>query len=432
MFELETVPCARCGKETPSNLLHSNPSNGLLYCPGCLNMGIEEKRPSECSKEIPPFDLSRLKTGAEIVAGDYEVSFLVDRLIPENSIVLFYAKGGSGKSTLATQIAAAVVTETPFMGLATQQRPVVDLDNENPKAIVKKRVQAVPGADRILFWDEGLPQLNSSDWVDLQSLIVTLGNPLLIIDTLSSSCSCLDISSNKDMAPIMAKIVALRNLGATIILLHHTPKGDETKYIGASTIYNQCDHILAMYPVRQAGADQEAVDDDEIKTYRLGTKDKTRFDHFHLYVEFDDCSGTFVRAPDPAQEFIDSLLRFITDRPGITQTEILSKIGPKGKIKKLLKNQEGHLWTMEKGSHFRSCYYPIPACQLDRPLGAESWQAGSQLDNTGCKPISSVAVKTTTNTELDRYSEGGCQPDKLKGLATKQEGDVFDFLDEVA
>lgn len=431
--------CAICNKKfDQASLLNVK---GVEMCPLCFtkakngsNANLTEiQEPAipiqgpdqETLPEGGKFDLSRLMTGAEIAAGDYEVSFLVDRLIPENSITLFYAKGGSGKSTLATQLAAAIQNGTPFMGLATKQRPAIVGDHENPRAILKKRIQGIDGADKVYYWiGQDLPQLNSSNWVELKSLVMTLGNPLLIVDTLSSACSSLDIANNKDLAPVMSRIIELRNLGATIILLHHTPKSDETKYIGASCIYNQVDHVIAMYPVRQAGSDQEATDDDENKVYRLGTKDKSRFEHYHLYVEFDDCSGTFIKAPDPAQEFIDTLKRFISDRPGITQTELLSKLGPQGKIKKLLHNHDGLLWRMEKGAHFRNCYYPIPGCQLDGPLRSEKLNTWHKDTDAGCQAGDSNSQQNGMNTEVDSFLTSAKQADKL-------ESDPFDFLDEV-
>lgn len=365
----------------------------------------------------PQFDLSRLLTGADIAAGDYEVSFLVDRLIPESSITLFYAKGGSGKSTLATQIAAAVKIGISFMGLTTLQRPVVVVDYENPIAVLKKRIQAVEGADQVQYWiGSDIPQLNTAEWVELKSLVMTLTNPLVIIDTLSSSCSSLDIANNKDLAPVMAKIIELRNLGATIVLLHHTPKSDETKYIGASCIYNQCDHILAMYPVRQAGSDQEATDDDGMKVYRLGTKDKSRFDHFHLYVEFDDCSGTFTKAADPAQEFIDTLTRFIMEQPGITQTEILSKIGPKNKIRALLKNHDGSAWRSEKGAKNATHYFPNPVCQFAAPLRAGKQENRNQLTKATCETESDDIQQSPIGTEFACFSMASGQTEKLGNL----------------
>lgn len=358
-----------------------------------------------------PFDLNRLKSGADISAGDYVVSYVVDKLIPENCIVLWYAKGGSGKSTLATQIAAAVEHGKPFMGLETLQRPAVVIDYENPLAVLKTRIDAIDGASSIRFWtgDAGPPQFNKPAWAEIKDLVLTLHNPVVILDTLSSSCSDLDIASNKDYAPVMSRIIEIRNMGATIILLHHTPKGDETKYIGASCIYNQSDHILAMYPVRKPGVEQETADDDEASIYRLGTKDKTRFNHFHLYVEFDDGTGTFVQSSDPDSELIDRIRQIITDLPGITQSGILEKVAPTGKVKKLLSNHEGQIWRCEQGAKNAKRYHIISARQFDAPLRADKLANRIQLDKGSCQAAVINTQQTSIKPMFDSYSEGACQ-----------------------
>jgi len=313
----------------------------------------------------PTFNLSRLTLGSDIADGDDSITFLIDKLIPENSITLYYAKGGSGKSTAATQMAVAVKSGTPFMGLNTVKRPVIIIDYENPSGVLKKRINAIDGARDLYFWhgSSNPPQLDKLEgWKELKALVSTLVNPLIIIDTLSSSCSELDILSNGDYSPVMHWIVKLRNCGATIVLLHHTPKQDETKYIGASCIYNQSDHILAMYPVKTLDSQKETTDEDDAKIYRLGTKDKTRFGHFAMYIEFDEDKDVFVPADDPDQEVINQLLRIIKENTPINQTTIINKMGAavsKSKLKRLLRRNEGRVWTVGKGEHNAKIYRPI-------------------------------------------------------------------------
>ena len=382
-----------------------------------------------------PFDLTRLTVGAAISAGDYFVEFVVDKLIPALAIILFYAKGGSGKSTIATMIAAAVRTGTQFMGLATLQRPVVIIDFENPMAVLKKRINAIAGAETVYFWPgtDSPPQLNKAAWIELRALINTLKNPLIIIDTLSSSCSGLDILSNNDYSPIMDKLVSLRNLGATLILLHHTPKNDATNYIGASCIYNQCDHVLAMYPVKTPGQEKE-VDEDEAKIYRFGTKDKTRFDHHAIYVEFDDDNCCFKLADDPDQEIIDKLKRLIIEQRGINQTGILSQTASyatKAKTKRLLKQNEGRLWGVEPGENNAKIYRAIEGnsgYSVFCPLGSENRKTENRLFDTPEKPAGNDTAKTRVNTGLAGYSVPFGKPEKPENIedAVYREYDLTD------
>ena len=230
-----------------------------------------------------------LSTGADIRDMNQEIKYAVDGLVPENAITLFSAKGGSGKSTVITQLVAAVEHAQTVFGLKTRKIPVLILDYENPLAVLKKRVSAIQGAESIRFWTSTNepPQLTAPEWTVLLDLVHDNPGLLLVIDTLGSSAADADITSNKDLSKIMARVKQLRDAGATIVLLHHTPKNDDRKYVGASVIYNQVDHVLGMYPVISPGNDK-AADDDASGIYRLGTVDKTRFGHYHTFIEFDE------------------------------------------------------------------------------------------------------------------------------------------------
>lgn len=376
----------------------------------------------------PHFDISRLTLGSDIANGDYAVSYIVDKLIPENAVTLFYAKGGSGKSTIVTQVAGAVTVGMSIFGLNTSKRPVVIIDYENPFAVLKKRIDLVEGAGSIYFWtSRGIPpQLHKTEWQELKELVCTLKNPLLIIDTLSSSCSNLDILSNGDFSPVMQRIIELRNLGATIILLHHTPKQDETKYIGASCIYNQADHIIAMYPVKKAGVENEAIDDDDAKVYRLGTKDKTRFAHFAMHVEFDEDKGIFIPATDPDNNILERLTAIIAEQQPVNQSTIIKTIcatpapPSEKKLKRLLKNHEGVLWSVKKGLHNSWIYNLIQLGSNSPPYKGKT----AKLETGQAGASAELHLPDTTqlpgNSELGSYSSGS---DKLE----KQSGDVLNF-----
>lgn len=366
----------------------------------------------------PPFDLSRLTLGKDIAEGDYPVTYIVDKVIPEKSNILFYAKGGSGKSTVATQMAAAIMSGTPFMGMKTIKRPVVIIDYENPLAVLSKRLKVVDGAEAIYFWPGGAnpPQLNKQAWKELKSLVLTLVNPLIIIDTLSSACSGLDILSNGDFSPVMQRIVELRNCGATIIIMHHTPKQDETKYIGASCIYNQADHILAMYPVKTPDSQKEMMDEDDAKIYRLGTKDKTRFEPFATYIEFDEDKSIFVPAADPDQEVLDRLLKIIEENAPVNQTTIINKMGAslsQSKVKRLLKRNEGRLWRMIPGDHNAHNYSPIQFSSFSSIYSETTEKQKSDIQGDRiAEDIKNMQI--IDNNELFSYSKTVLQTEKTE------------------
>ena len=313
-----------------------------------------------------PFDLSLLMTGAEICAGDYPITWVWDKMWPEKSIILLYGKGGCGKSTITTQAVDAVSDGLPYLGLNTEKRPVVILDYENPMGVLKSRGDNVNPHSNVFYWtiSANPPQLNQPDWESLKSLVVTLGNPLLIFDTLQSACSDLDINSNFEYSPIMSKLKHLSELGATIILLHHTPKSDDTQYLGASIIYSQSDHVMAMFPVNKAGLDKECTDSDSAKVYRFGSKDKTRYAHHKIYVKFDEDKKLFVKADGPDQEVIKILQETIEEIHPANQSAILKHENIKTLVgrntaAKLLKDFNGVYWNSYQSEKNSILYVPI-------------------------------------------------------------------------
>lgn len=305
-----------------------------------------------------------LTTGADILEMNQEIKYVADGLIPENAITLFSAKGGSGKSTVVTQLGAAVSEGKPIFGLRTSKRLVAIIDHENPLPVLKKRVAAIPGAGTIRFWTtiNEPPQLTAPEWTVLLDLVHDNPGLLLVIDTLGSSAADADITSNKDLSKIMARIKQLRDAGATIVLLHHTPKNDDRKYVGASVIFNQVDHVIAMYPVVAPGS-EKASDDDASGVYRLGTVDKTRFGHYHTFVEFDEDALIFKPAKDPESEVFEEVVRFLNGVGSANQQKILDRcktLAPQNKLRRILKRGENRYWLVTQGPHNTKTYSVMP------------------------------------------------------------------------
>src|SRR5262249_16172016 len=55
-------------------------------------------------------------------------AFVVDRLVPAGVTTLFYGHGGIGKSYVLIDLAAHVALGRPWLGLTTQERPVLYVD----------------------------------------------------------------------------------------------------------------------------------------------------------------------------------------------------------------------------------------------------------------------------------------------------------------
>lgn len=383
---------------------------------------------SRCNseEEILPF----LKKGSELINLECNIEWIVDRLVPKQSITLLHGKGGIGKTWISLILANSVSKNIPFMDLTTQGMPVVFTDFENSLPVLVERVKKI-GASDVLFWHNTNelrpPKLDREDWEQYKSLPIGL----LIFDTLRASQSK-DENSSQDMAFIMSRLKELRDMGFTILLLHHTPKSNDRTYKGSTAIMDLADHVLSLHKVKR-GSHEDIDDDDEEGHYRLGTKEKTRYEPFHIFLDFDPEKG-FVIAPDPDEEMmkdIYTLIVEIKDSRGELpiQSQILDKA--KGelnlgniKTRKLLRKGEGKYWNSTQIPERRNAkvFEPIQFDSLisiyrgyqtnKLPPQAIQFDKQSNLNNT---------PPTFDNTEFDSLSEGKKQTDKLEIIDLEHE-----------
>ncbi|GFO60965.1 hypothetical protein GMST_32900 [Geomonas silvestris] len=415
-------PEPKGAKETDFNDLAQRPGGMEAVRLQLVEAAAKEAKPAA---PVPPFDLSRLKTAADIRSGDYQVEYVCEGLVPEGATILWYGVGGSGKTTLAHQLGHAISDGMPFMGLQTKRRPVVFLDPENPMGVLKQGLSRIKGGEGVFYWttaDEP-PQLDGPEWEQLKSLVITLQNPVLIIDTLQAATSGLDITSNKDYSPVMARLKQLREMGSTIVLLHHTPKNDATTYVGASVIYNQVDHVLAMYAVRGPGEDREALKDDEAAhVYRFGSKGKTRYGHHAIYVTFDQKTCLFKEATSPESEGLNVILAAMIDLYETTTVDIkalLAALKDSGclldtsehHVRKLLKKGEDVYWVTSKGLYNKTLYTPLK----------------NSLNGTA----SENRVQVANIAEFDSFTDPSAQTVKLHEQGPEQCGATLDHAQKL-
>jgi hypothetical protein len=173
----------------------------------------------------------------------------------------------------------------------------------------------------------------------------------------------------------------LRDLGFTIILIHHTQKANVEVFRGSQALIDQADHVLYFYPVRQPGSDEPIESEDpETLTYFLGTKGKTRFKACRIYLKRAG-QGRFTVADDPDEEKIELLAAILKGRGELTQTQIVKAAKEEldfGKpvTRRLLKRgEERKIWTVTKGERNSSLYQLFSCSPLYK--GGENWKTES-------------------------------------------------------
>lgn len=324
---------------------------------------------------------SYLKRGADLKTLDIKIEWLVDKLLPKESITLLHGKGGIGKTWVCLILADCISRGLPFMGLDTQTLSVIFVDFENSLPVLCDRVRKI-GIDDVLFWhnaDTELkpPKLDKEDYMQYKALPP---GSLLIFDTLRASQGQ-DENNSQAMALIMSRLKELRDMGFTILLLHHTPKGNDRTYKGSTAILDLADHVLSLHKVKKGNPEgREVEDEDDTEClYRLGTKDKTRYEPFHVFMSFDKVKG-FVKAEDPAEEDLQTISDCIEGKLPLNQSQIyeLVKDSPglkgKGKVTGLLKKGEGKYWASYKEG--KKLIYST--FQLSTPIYSQS----GHMDNT--------------------------------------------------
>lgn len=302
-----------------------------------------------------------LPTFFDIANLNLKVEYIIPGLIPKQSITLLHGRGGGLKTWLALELGARISEGNFFAGLPVEKTPTYFADYENSLPMLVDRTKII-GPSEMRLWhisnDIPPPRLDSSDWILFKSLLPGL----IIFDTLRS-CQLLDENSSRDMALILGRLKELRETGHTILLLHHTQKADTRTYKGSTAILDLCDHVLGLERVKEVGS-ETIVDDDEMDLpLRLGTREKTRFEPFSIFLKFDPSRG-FSLANNPDDELLSNL-RDLLEGNGLNQTQFFKLAKSelemnRKKFLRLLKKGEGRFWTKLKlQNHGAMVYCPL-------------------------------------------------------------------------
>lgn len=164
--------------------------------------------------------------------------WLVEGLIPNNSLIMLSGESGSGKSTVALLLADAISKGEPFLGRETKKMPVLIADRENGPQIYHERFLrlSIERNPDLLFWGHWCDMEPQGPDSKVIEEFVLEEKPLIIFDSFIS----FNDGDEQDASQTRTYMDAFRRLvglGATVVLIHHTGKGENTKeYRGSSDI----------------------------------------------------------------------------------------------------------------------------------------------------------------------------------------------------
>ena len=314
--------------------------------------------------EEPKTFLSSLLKWNDILNLDIRTEYILQDLIPKGSITLLFGRGGIGKTSLSMQIAHAIAEGVNFGDLETIKTSGYFIDFENPLSVLKDRVEKIGQSDNLYVWHISNkiqpPKLDSREW----ELYKQLPPGFIIFDTLRAS-HISDENDSKHMAIIISRLKELRESGFTVLLLHHTPKGNENIYKGSTAILDLADHVLGLEEIKEADTIEFSIE----SIYKLSTRIKTRYEPHSTFLTFNPNRKGFEIARDPDTEKmndIQELLRQTQKTPN--QTEFRKMIKDEldysdHEARRLIKKGEGLYWQREEKKegkgHRAFCYFSL-------------------------------------------------------------------------
>lgn len=374
-----------------------------------------EWEPTEESKieKVEGFDPSKLPTGAIIQTLDVKIEWLIKSLLPKKAITILHGRGGIGKTCLSLSMAESIAMGRPFLGLDTVQTPVVYVDYENPLPVLVERVKALNIQD-VHFWhisnETPPPALDTEENYYYGKLAE---GSLIIFDTFRSAHTG-DENDSRNISGVLTVLKLLREKGYSILLLHHTAKGNDSRYKGSTAILDLADHELNL-------CDAEKKEGEDETYYKLHTPQKSRYQTEELTLDFDLDQGGFFIIPDMIEETLKQIHEVMTRQTEnqrnktafVDQLKNELNLSQK-KIRKLLDTGTGRYWTITKAERNATFYHPIQFGSLSPPYGERQTE---KLDlptpEETVKQNTENHQQTLVNTEFGSLAESIEQTEKL-------------------
>lgn len=242
-------------------------------------------------------------------------TWVVEHLIPAESVIMISGDSGSGKSSLALAMADAISKGEPFLGNPTVKTPVLILDRENGLPTYNERLPrfGIENNPDLIIWGGWVDEPTEYIHPAIQEFART-EHPVIIYDSFVAfhPGNEQDASETRKYMDTFRKLAAL---GATVILIHHTGKGENTKvYRGSSDIRASVD-VLYVLKAKKPLLQQLELKPDKVREGILEaiqiTLDETKFVPIDkAYIPQDDKDWRIV-------------CNVVEAHPGLNQSQIL-------------------------------------------------------------------------------------------------------------
>ena len=181
----------------------------------------------------------------ELYKQPLEIDWIIEDIIPSNSVGMIYGPSGSGKSHVILSIAAMIANGRDWFDKESKQGNVLVMAGEGLSGL-SRRLRAIEKEhdlsivqDKLHISSRAIGLDTENGYKQVEQAISELDTPpkLIFIDTLSRHLMESEENSNDDMARFINKLEDIRlKYGCTIVLVHHTGKGGNQTARGASAL----------------------------------------------------------------------------------------------------------------------------------------------------------------------------------------------------
>lgn len=172
--------------------------------------------------------------------------YLVERLIPIDTVGMFVAMGSSLKTWTALSISTAVAKGEPWLGeYATRKGRALVVDYESGLYELRRRVHLLERGGRLVdlgAWP--FPDARIDDPAFWNRLTEIEGLTLVTIDSLSAGAPGVDENDARASTPLKLAARFSEAVHACVLFIHHAKKddSDDRKMMrGTTALYNDCD-----------------------------------------------------------------------------------------------------------------------------------------------------------------------------------------------
>jgi hypothetical protein len=276
----------------------------------------------------------------------------VEEMIAQGSVTLICAESGTGKTWLGYYLAGCVAHGLPVIGLQSRQSKVLYVDGENPLSVVKQRLfdLGIQETKDLMIWGGWAlaPPPNPNSPLVVEFARQSKG--LIIYDSLIEFHTGSEQSSTETRA-FMRQFRTLANLGATVVILHHTGKADSARqYRGSSDIKAVVDtaYLLA----------KDSAEPEQLRKLSLSCFKGRLMPGRNFAFEFHKGKGFVPSGRGPETKYLlDVVTEVVRSRPGMNQTAIVRELRErgfaKGEIERCLKNRA---FEQRPGPHNSTLY----------------------------------------------------------------------------